>query len=60
MGLYRTVLAEGQRDDLVAFLHPHLLAGQWPVLRSLISRPVHDAWEAAFPELAARAATTAA
>ncbi|MEV0281681.1 hypothetical protein AB0I22_35580 [Streptomyces sp. NPDC050610] len=59
MGLYRTVLAEGQHDDLAAFLNPHLLTGQWPVLRTLISRPIRDAWEAAFPELTTRAATAA-
>ncbi|WP_438297265.1 hypothetical protein [Streptomyces sp. HUAS TT7] len=52
MGLYRTVLAEGQREDLVAFLNRDLLVGQWPVLRTLISRPLRDAWETAFPELA--------
>ncbi|MFF3001040.1 hypothetical protein ACFVTC_41955 [Streptomyces sp. NPDC057950] len=53
MGLYRTVLAEGQCQDLVAFLNRELLLRQWPVLRTLISRPLREAWEAAFPELAA-------
>ena len=53
MSLYRTVLAEGQCQDLVAFLNRDLLLGQWPVLRTLISRPLREAWEAAFPELAA-------
>ncbi|GGX69442.1 hypothetical protein [Streptomyces fructofermentans] len=53
MGLYRTVLAEGQRQDLVTLLNRDLLLGQWPVLRTLISRPLLEAWETAFPELAA-------
>ncbi|MGW6026348.1 hypothetical protein [Streptomyces sp. NPDC055099] len=53
MSLYRTVLAEGQRQDLIDFLDRDLLITQWPVLRTLISRPARDAWEAAFPELPA-------
>ncbi|AYG78078.1 hypothetical protein DWB77_00185 [Streptomyces hundungensis] len=53
MGLYRTVLAEGQRQDLVDFLNRDLLIAQWPVLRTLISRPIRHVWEAAFPDLAA-------
>ncbi|MFE7132758.1 hypothetical protein ACFVIM_18060 [Streptomyces sp. NPDC057638] len=60
MGLYRTVLAEGQRQDLIEFLNRDLLIAQWPVLRTLISRPIKDAWEAAFPELTTATATTAA
>ncbi|GHB72532.1 hypothetical protein GCM10010331_70860 [Streptomyces xanthochromogenes] len=51
MGLYRTVLAEGQRQDVVDFLNRDLLVAQWPVLRTLISRLVRDVWEDAFPEL---------
>ncbi|MDX2592945.1 MULTISPECIES: hypothetical protein [Streptomyces] len=53
MSLYRTVLAEGQQQDLVAFLNRGLLIAQWPILRTLISRPLRDAWEARFPELPA-------
>ncbi|WP_331726459.1 hypothetical protein [Streptomyces uncialis] len=60
MGLYRTVLAEGQRQDLIEFLNRDLLIAQWPVLRTLISRPIRDVWEAAFPELTIATATTAA
>ncbi|MFF2385704.1 hypothetical protein [Streptomyces sp. NPDC058108] len=60
MGLYRTVLAEGQCQDLVAFLNRDLLLKQWPVLRTLISRPLREAWEAAFPELAAARSVHAA
>ncbi|MGW7071845.1 hypothetical protein ACWGII_30715 [Streptomyces sp. NPDC054855] len=59
MGLYRTVLAEGQRQDLISLLNRDLLTAQWPTLRTLISRPLRDTWEAAFPELAV-ARTTAA
>ncbi|MFF3557695.1 hypothetical protein ACWD4V_04530 [Streptomyces tsukubensis] len=51
MSLYRTLLAEGQRDDLTAYLDAGLLTDQWPVLRTLIPRAARDAWEAAFPEL---------
>ncbi|UIX33456.1 hypothetical protein [Streptomyces sp. GQFP] len=54
MSLYRTVLAEGQRDDLVAFLHHDLLIEQWPVLRTLISRHIRAVWEDTFPELVSR------
>ncbi|MFK8906220.1 hypothetical protein [Streptomyces sp. YS-3] len=53
VSLYRTVLAEGPREDLQAFLNRDLLIGQWPILRTLISRFIRDAWENAFPELAA-------
>ncbi|MFF8909975.1 hypothetical protein [Streptomyces olivaceoviridis] len=60
MGLYRTVLAEGQRQDLIDFLNRDLLIEQWPVLRRLISRPIRDVWEAAFPELTAASGATAA
>ncbi|MFD5618246.1 hypothetical protein [Streptomyces yangpuensis] len=51
MGLYRTVLAEGQREDLVNLLNHDLLLSQWPVLRTLVSRHVRQVWEEAFPEL---------
>ncbi|MGA5565288.1 hypothetical protein ACPCUV_29530 [Streptomyces platensis] len=60
MSLYRTVLAEGQRQDLIDFLNRDLLIAQWPVLRTLISRPTRDAWEAAFPEFPTVSAATAA
>jgi hypothetical protein len=52
MSLYRVVLAEGQRDDVIAFLNKDLLLGQWPVLRALVSRHIRTVWESAFPELA--------
>jgi hypothetical protein len=52
MSLYRVVLAEGQRDDVIAFLNKDLLLSQWPVLRALVSRHIRTVWEAAFPELA--------
>ncbi|WP_406729112.1 hypothetical protein WJ438_37420 [Streptomyces sp. GD-15H] len=60
MSLYRTVLAEGQRQDLIAFLNRDLLIAQWPILRTLISRPLRDAWESHFPELPVDRAATAA
>ncbi|MEU1132974.1 transcriptional regulator [Streptomyces sp. NPDC005900] len=60
MGLYRTVLAEGQRQDLIDFLNRDLLLAQWPVLRTLISRPARHSWEAAFPELTGARTTAAA
>lgn len=51
MTLYRTVLAEGLREDLAAFLHHRLLAEQWPVLRRLVSPYIREVWEDAFPGL---------
>jgi hypothetical protein len=51
MSLYRTVLAEGMRDDLSRFLNRDILLELWPVLRKLISRAIKDVWEEAFPEL---------
>ncbi|APY85473.1 hypothetical protein DCW30_24865 [Streptomyces alfalfae] len=53
MSLYRTVLAEGQHQDLIDFLNRNLLIAQWPAVRTLISRPAHHTWETAFPELTA-------
>ncbi|MFI5888207.1 hypothetical protein [Streptomyces sp. NPDC051554] len=52
MSLYRTVLAEGQREDVLSFLDRDLLVEQWPVLRRLVSRFLREVWEDAFPELA--------
>jgi hypothetical protein len=52
MSLYRTVLAEGQRQDLVRFLNKELLLAQWPLLRRMVSRQLCHVWEEAFPELA--------
>ncbi|MFD3873198.1 hypothetical protein [Streptomyces sp. NPDC058623] len=60
MSLYRTVLAEGLREDLTGLLDQRLLIAQWPVLRTLISRHVRQVWEDAFPRLAARATFPAA
>ncbi|MFD4144087.1 hypothetical protein [Streptomyces sp. NPDC058572] len=51
MSLYRTVLAEGQADDLTTLLNRGLLLAQWPVLRTLVSRHVRLVWEDAFPVL---------
>jgi hypothetical protein len=51
MHMYRIVLAEGQGDDVKTYLNRDLLLGQWPVLRTLISRTVRNVWESGFPEL---------
>ena len=59
MSLYRTVLAEGQRDDLTCFLNRDLLLAQWPTMRTMISRHVREAWETAFPDLGRLASGTA-
>lgn len=59
MGLYRTVLAEGQHEDLVALLNRELLLAQWPVLRTLVSRHLREVWEDAFPELASAGSAAA-
>ncbi|AJE38940.1 hypothetical protein [Streptomyces nodosus] len=54
MGLYRTVLHEGLRDDLPRYLNQDLLLQLWPVLRTLVGRTVRAVWEDAFPQLASR------
>jgi hypothetical protein len=54
MGLYRTVLHEGLRDDLPQYLNRDLLLQLWPVLRTLVGRTVRAVWEDAFPQLASR------
>ncbi|MFJ8034792.1 hypothetical protein [Streptomyces sp. NPDC096032] len=59
MGLYRTVLHEGLRDDLRRFLDRDLLLQMWPVLRTLVGRTVRSVWEEAFPQLAARSRAAA-
>ncbi|WP_432104415.1 hypothetical protein [Streptomyces sp. bgisy091] len=59
MGLYRTVLHEGLRDDLPRYLDQDLLLQMWPVLRSLVGRSVRAVWEDAFPQLAPRARAAA-
>ncbi|MFD9097816.1 hypothetical protein [Streptomyces collinus] len=59
MGLYRTVLHEGLRDDLPQFLNRDLLLQMWPQLRTLVGRTVRSVWEEAFPQLAARARAAA-
>ncbi|MGA6226967.1 hypothetical protein ACPESV_42280 [Streptomyces umbrinus] len=51
MSLYRTVLAEGTRDDLCRFLNRDILLELWPVLHTLISTAIKGVWEEAFPEL---------
>ncbi|MDJ0380224.1 hypothetical protein [Streptomyces sp. G-G2] len=59
MGLYRTVLHEGLRDDLRRYLNQDLLLQLWPVLRTLVGRSVRAVWEDAFPQLSARTRTAA-
>ncbi|MGW2647403.1 hypothetical protein ACWC2T_21350 [Streptomyces sp. NPDC001393] len=54
MGLYRTVLHEGLRDDLPRYLNRDLLLQLWPILRTLVGRTVRTVWEDAFPQLASR------
>ncbi|MFI5679074.1 hypothetical protein [Streptomyces cellulosae] len=54
MGLYRTVLHEGLRDDLPRYLNQNLLLQLWPVLRTLVGLTVRAVWEDAFPQLASR------
>ncbi len=60
MSLYRTVLAEGMREDLCTLLNHDLLLRLWPTLRILVSTTVRDVWEEAFPELRALADLPAA
>ncbi|MFD3308683.1 hypothetical protein [Streptomyces sp. NPDC058656] len=57
MSLYRTVLAEGMRDDLCRFLNRDVLLDLWPTMYPLIGRAVREVWEEAFPELRATRAS---
>ncbi|MFD8035597.1 hypothetical protein ACFV3F_44165 [Streptomyces sp. NPDC059717] len=59
MGLYRTVLHEGLRDDLPRYLNQDLLLQMWPVLRTLVGRTVRTVWEDAFSPLASRTRSAA-
>lgn len=59
MGLYRTVLHEGLREDLPRYLNQDLLLQLWPVLRTLVGRTVRTVWEGAFPQLASRSRAVA-
>lgn len=59
MGLYRTILHEGLREDLPRYLNHDLLLELWPVLRTLVGRTVRAVWEDAFPQLASRARAAA-
>ncbi|MFJ8062639.1 hypothetical protein [Streptomyces sp. NPDC096142] len=59
MGLYRTVLHEGLREDLPRYLNKDLLLQMWPILRTLTGRTVRTVWEDTFPQLADRARTAA-
>ncbi|KUN17781.1 hypothetical protein AQJ23_40660 [Streptomyces antibioticus] len=54
MGLYRTVLHEGLREDLTSLLNHDVLLELWPTLRRLVGRTVRTVWEEAFPQLASR------
>jgi len=60
MGLYRTVLHEGLRDDLPRYLNRDLFLEMWPVLRTLVGRTVRAVWEETFPQLASRSTRAAA
>ncbi|MET7829908.1 hypothetical protein ABZT23_35230 [Streptomyces sp. NPDC005386] len=51
MGLYRTALHEGLREDLECYLHRDLLLELWPTLRRLVGSSVRTVWEDAFPAL---------
>ncbi|GGN46960.1 hypothetical protein [Streptomyces fuscichromogenes] len=55
MSLYRTVLAEGMREDLCALLNRDILLRWWPTLRILVSTTVCGVWEERFPQLRALA-----
>lgn len=57
MSLYRTVLAEGMREDLCTLLNRDLLLQLWPTLRTLTSTTIRGVWEEKFPELRALADT---
>lgn len=56
LGLYRIVLTNGLRDDLIGYLNADLLVRNWPRLRIALGKPVRTCWEQRFPELVAAAA----
>ncbi|MGW2563378.1 hypothetical protein ACWCXB_29970 [Streptomyces sp. NPDC001514] len=51
IGMYRIVLNNGQRDDLVAYLDAGLLRAYWPKLRLTLGKPLRSCWEQRFPSL---------
>ncbi|MGW9031620.1 hypothetical protein ACWGQ5_47960 [Streptomyces sp. NPDC055722] len=56
LGLYRIVLTNGLREDLIAYLNGALLVRHWPRLRIALGRQVRTCWEQRFPQLVAAAA----
>ncbi|MFJ9381677.1 hypothetical protein [Streptomyces sp. NPDC101455] len=56
LGLYRIVLTNGLRDDLIGYLNTELLVRHWPRLRIALGKPVRTCWEQRFPELVAAVA----
>lgn len=58
LGLYRIVLMNGLRDDLIGYLNAELLVKHWPRLRIALGKPVRLCWEQHFPELAVTAVST--
>jgi hypothetical protein len=56
LGLYRIVLTNGLRDDLIGYVNAELLVRHWPRLRIALGKPVRTCWEQRFPELVAAAA----
>lgn len=54
MGLYRTVLAKWQRDDVVSFLNRDLLLALWPRIRTTISRHVRGSGRKRSPSSSTR------
>lgn len=56
LGLYRIVLTNGLRDDLIGYLNAELLVRHWPRLRIAVGKPVRTCWEQRFPELVAAVA----
>jgi hypothetical protein len=56
LGLYRIVLTNGLREDLIRYLNADLLLRHWSRLRIALGRPVRTCWEERFPQLVAAAA----
>ncbi|MET9041730.1 hypothetical protein ABZX34_02310 [Streptomyces sp. NPDC004362] len=54
-GLYRIVITNGLRDDLIAYLNADLLIRHWPKLRVALGKQVRICWELRFPQLRAAA-----
>lgn len=50
--LYRTLMDCGQLHDIIKYVNPEFLVGDWPRIRRLTARRLVTLWEQRLPELA--------